>query len=461
PRLPGPLPEGGRLRVEDGKLLGVAADGKVLWSQDYPSPTGPIPQLICRDEQARATAFNLRYSALGEAAPPGGVPAPAQEYLNFVFVPKDYDSKKACGLFIALHGGGGTDSVDQGAARSQGHVDRALAEEGSDMIRVNLGAPRIAPLKWNFPESEIHFQSVIEEYSTRYHIDPDRVFIAGTSMGGIGSWWHAFRQGDRFAAFLPVVGNFDTAYWPRLRGMRILFRSGAYDGRYQRVDWTRYAHQRLKAFGIPHIDGEFPGGHSGDSSSGGLAEVVHDILKNARRNPYPARACAVSPFTARSSPGPTAYQGTEEERVRRFPHQPYSFWTSVLETGPGGIVVEEIERGGDPTRFKPVRRMMNAGAVDAENLGGNRFRVKTTNVRRFALWLHPKMGVDLAKPIEIEVIETRVDPETLAESEQGRRKITARATPSLAAMLRYLGDRRDYGLIYHAAVEVTVGDNGG
>ncbi|MBI3944988.1 MAG: hypothetical protein HY321_03650, partial [Armatimonadetes bacterium] len=80
--------------------------------------------------------------------------------------------------------------------------------------------------------------------------------------------------------------------------------------------------------------------------------------------------------------------------------------------------------------------------------------------RRFALWLHPKMGVDFAKPVEIEVIETGVDPETMAEAERGRTKVTATAKPSLAAMLRYLGDRRDYGLIYHAVVEVAVGEDG-
>ena len=99
---------------------------------------------------------------------------------------------------------------------------------------------------------------------------------------------------------------------------------------------------------------------------------------------------------------------------------------------------------------------MPAGAVDAENLGDNRFRVHASNVRRFALWLHPRMGVDLARPIRIELIEMGVDPKTLEETELRRETVTLRAKPSLATMLRYLGDRRDYGLIYHAVVELTV-----
>ncbi|MBI3945577.1 MAG: hypothetical protein HY321_06645 [Armatimonadetes bacterium] len=459
PILPGPLPEGARAVVRDGRFSAVAENGDILWSRKHPHPAGPIPQLIPRAESDRRTAFRLQRGSPGAAATPDGIPAPAEEYLSWVLVPKDYDATRAYALSIRLHGGGGTNAIDSAALGSETAADRALAALPNNTIQVDLGTPKIAPLKWSFPESEIHIQSVIEEYSTRYHIDPDRVFISGGSMGGIGSWWHAWRHGDRFALIAPVTGTWTAAYWPKLRGTLLYHLSGAYDSRMTRVDWARYGHERMKALGIFHLDGEYPGGHISNSSAGPQTRAIRELMRSARRDPYPPWACAVSPFTPPSSSGYPLYSGTDEEYVQRFSPQPYSFWVSVLEHGPEGIPVERLRtRFGYPQKFTPEREMMKAGAADAENLGGNRFRVYTTNVRRFALWLHPKMGVDFARPVEIEVIERGVDPETLAEVERARHTVRVSAKPSLAAMLKYRGDRRDYGLIYHAAVEVAVGE---
>jgi hypothetical protein len=145
----------------------------------------------------------------------------------------------------------------------------------------------------------------------------------------------------------------------------------------------------------------------------------------------------------------------QEAQVQRYPPAPHRFWASVLEIGADGVPVECAARGAHNT-FAPKRRLMKAGAVDAENLGGNRFRVRATNVRRFALWLHPKMGIDFAKPVQIELVETKVDALLMEPSEHRRTTVSVAVKPSLAAMLRYLGDRRDYGLIYHAVAEVAV-----
>jgi hypothetical protein len=54
-----------------------------------------------------------------------------------------------------------------------------------------------------------------------------------------------------------------------------------------------------------------------------------------------------------------------------------------------------------------------------------------------------------------------VDPQALEETVRKRETVMASARPSLATMLKYLGDRRDYGLIYHAVVEVGVGKSTG
>jgi hypothetical protein len=176
----------------------------------------------------------------------------------------------------------------------------------------------------------------------------------------------------------------------------------------------------------------------------------------------------MSPFT------PVALPEGGRAESKRYPPSPYSFWISVLEHGHDTVPVDEttwntnrvydsaVGANGRKSQRNGVahtRYMMNAGAADARNLGGNRFRVRVTNVKRFGLWLHPKMGVDFSRPVEIELVKMAVDPKTLVETEQSCEKVVAMAKPSLAAMLKYLGDRRDLGLIYHAVVEVAVANS--
>jgi hypothetical protein len=458
PRLPGPLPEGARLEVKDGKLIALAADGRILWSREHPHPEGPIPQLIHKDAGVRATALQFRVQG-PDGTPvkwPDGrtlyyKPGPAEEYLNWVYVPEDYDPKRPLGMVIYLHGGGGIDAVNHGAGfpMSRGAVGELL--RGGGHIAVCSGTPRLPISKWTFPESEILLESIIEEYSTRYAIDPDRIYLAGGSMGGYGAWHQAFRHADRFAIIAPMAAGVPTGYWPKLQGTLLYLATGIYDPRgvagIHVLERMRGRDRRA----LTMINAEYPSGHPRDAAAAPQIEALDELINRTRRNPYTRRVCAVSPYVMNRLSGESAYRGTLEENNARYPRQPYSFWACVLEHGPEGIPVDELNR----------TTLMRAGAVDAENLGGNRFRVYATNVRRFALWLHPGMGVDLAKPIQIELIEMGVDPQTLEEAERKRETVMARARPSLAAMLRYLGDRRDYGLIYHAVIEVSVGKGRG
>ncbi len=384
--------------------------------------------------------------------------APGEEYMNWAYVPESYDPAKPLGLVVSLHGGAGSSLQSTAGEMLAGS---AKLFGSGPFIVVCPGAPPLVyswgSSKFCFPESEIHIQSVIEEYSARYAIDPNRVFLTGFSMGGIGSWWHAFRHGDRFAAVAPMAGTWRGAYWPSLRGTLLCMMNGAFD-HHTHVDFTRHAHARLQALGIPNIDVEYLGPHSP-----GLAQpqkaAIAEVFKLTRRDPYCPHVCAISPFI----PDSEASRG-------RYPPQTYRFWVSVSEIGADGVPVEfegfsqtrgfEGATNGDRSYQRMMRafraRLMKAGAVDAENLGGNRLRVQVANAKRFALWLHPKMGVDLAKPLEIELVHMGLDPQTTTEVERRREKFTAKAQPSLAAMLKYLGDRRDFGLIYHAAVEVEV-----
>lgn len=57
---------------------------------------------------------------------------------------------------------------------------------------------------------------VINEMQARYHTDPQRVVLAGHSMGGLGVWCIGARHPDRFNGLLAISGRGDFYTWHRL-----------------------------------------------------------------------------------------------------------------------------------------------------------------------------------------------------------------------------------------------------
>ena len=92
--------------------------------------------------------------------------------------------------------------------------------------------------------------------------------------------------------------------------------------------------------------------------------------------------------------------------------------------------------------FTLEKTPINAGIVDAVNRGSNIFEITTENVKRFSLWLHPKM-VDFSQSVEV-----------IVNGEKNKYS----ATPSLFDALRSYDRRKDWGLIYYAEVVITVGE---
>ncbi len=72
-----------------------------------------------------------------------------------------------------------------------------------------------------FGRSNTDFQSigeqdvltVIRKMKERYHIDEDRVILAGHSMGGMGAWTIGVHHPDMFAGLLVISGRGDYYYW--------------------------------------------------------------------------------------------------------------------------------------------------------------------------------------------------------------------------------------------------------
>lgn len=48
--------------------------------------------------------------------------------------------------------------------------------------------------------------TILDQASSLYRVDPDRIYLTGISYGGFGTWYLASRHPERFAAIAPVVG---------------------------------------------------------------------------------------------------------------------------------------------------------------------------------------------------------------------------------------------------------------
>ena len=127
-----------------------------------------------------------------------------------IYVPESYDAEKAYPVVVALHGGGnrGTDNVSQlEQLQAQIWVDKQLAGEIEDVIVV---APQQSPKYGFFLDSNCVFD-VLDDVETNYNVDQNRIYLTGTSMGGMGCWSTAAAAPDRFAAFLAGAGVYPDA----------------------------------------------------------------------------------------------------------------------------------------------------------------------------------------------------------------------------------------------------------
>ncbi|VAX35631.1 hypothetical protein MNBD_PLANCTO02-3414 [hydrothermal vent metagenome] len=118
-------------------------------------------------------------------------------------LPKNYEKQEKWPLVLFLHGAG-----ERG--------------DNLDLVKIH-GPPMLVSKGENFPfilvspqcRENVWWQSVeltalLDEIEKKYHVDKDRIYVTGLSMGGFGSWALAAYTPDRFAAIVPICGGGET-----------------------------------------------------------------------------------------------------------------------------------------------------------------------------------------------------------------------------------------------------------
>lgn len=370
------------------------------------------------------------------------------------FVPEAYDPSKPFGLIIFMHGGGRT-TPRKHPLHVVTHPDDDSQSIGLQPHFVELPFILVAPsapwnektgARWSVPEADAYIRAVIEECCHRFHVDRNRVFLGGYSMGGFGALHLCQRLNDRLAGGFVFSGAWKTMHWKAWTGLPMFIRHGRHDAsppgedgqggrpRFTDVFYSRTAHQRLQESGIDHVYFEDDGDHGIQTASGAMKKFAAWV-RTLRRNPYTRHAVAITPRGWKSSTDTPS---------------PDSRWITIHQTGDGTIDYDRIVlRGPSPSfkesiddfekqSFELTGQPVNAGTVEATIEGGNRIDVQTQNVRRFSLWLHPDM-VDLSKPVHLSVNGT---------------ESSCRVRASLKDALRSYQRLEDWTQVYFAEIEL-------
>lgn len=127
------------------------------------------------------------------------------------FVPEDYDPKKAWPVMIALHGMGGNGSQMRDRAvevcRREGWILLCPTLIKSDLRSAMRRAGKTG-FGWGDHRGN-QALLCLRWLLRRYHLDTDRVYLMGVSLGAYGTWGIGTHHGHRFAALLPYAGGLD------------------------------------------------------------------------------------------------------------------------------------------------------------------------------------------------------------------------------------------------------------
>jgi predicted peptidase len=125
-----------------------------------------------------------------------------REHRYAVFVPEGYRADQQWPAILFLHGFGG--AGHDGVSQVGTGFGKYMASHCHDFNFIVI-FPQ-SSFDWRGREAQDEAMAVLDEVQRNYSIDPDRVTLAGISLGGYGAYMLAARHRDRFAALVAMSG---------------------------------------------------------------------------------------------------------------------------------------------------------------------------------------------------------------------------------------------------------------
>lgn len=187
-----------------------------------------------------------------------------------LYVPPNYDAKAKYPLVLWLHGaaGRGTDNVLQISANNTLGTHIWTKPENQAKFPAFVLAPQCpADQYWPRPRSEGPPEplrlalEILDAVQKEYSVDPDRVYVAGQSMGGEGTFAALRYAPGRFAAAIPLCGYLRPEEASSVAQVPVWIFQGQADPIVSVSDAREFVAALKKASGKPRYN-EYPGvGH--------------------------------------------------------------------------------------------------------------------------------------------------------------------------------------------------------
>ena len=322
-------------------------------------------------------------------------------------IPATYDPTKRIGLVVCLHGAG---------FAGDAYLERWQGRLGEGYL---LACPTYPSGAWFTRRAEELVLATIRDLRTRYHIDPDRIFLTGMSNGGIGTWVIGMHHAPLFAGIAPMASGLDDVLMPFLANLRntpIYIIHGAKD-QVMPVELSRTISREMDRLGYSYIYREHEREHPMAGGHYFPKEELPDLVtwfNSRRRGPLPARLTV----------------------VREASHFQAFSWVRLDSTDPIAAFSEDLV----DKRDERIKRREYA-KLDASLVGANRIEVIAERVRRYSIFLNDRL-VDVSRPVTVLT--------------NGQVSFEGMVTQSLETLLRQARLRHDPRELFSVQLTITI-----
>lgn len=207
-----------------------------------------------------AWAFTAQAAALNDFQPREDTGAKGEKMSYLLLPPKNYNAAQAYPLVLFLHGSGerGTDNKSQ-IVHDNG-ILQWVTPANQTKYPCFLMAPQCSAGDWDAGK-RAHLRDIIKKLAKEFHLDPQRLYITGLSLGGAGTWFSVMDKPDFFAAAVPMSGWGNPGTAAKIKALP-LWNFHAADDNVVKVDGSRKMIDAIKKAGGDPKYTEYPtGGH--------------------------------------------------------------------------------------------------------------------------------------------------------------------------------------------------------
>lgn len=217
---------------------------------------------------------------------PAGVAAKTDNLNNqfWLYLPKRYETasrEEPLPLIIYLHG-----SSRRGRALEKVKANGLppLLDQKEDFEFAVASPQALSNHPWQRCWQPDDLVLLLDHLLATYHLDPNRVYLTGLSMGGYGTWATITKHPDRFAAAVPICGGGDPTQAANIGKLPVWAFHGE-DDRVVPIERSREMVSAIKtAKGKAKLTA-YPGvGHDSYTRTYANPELYAWLLRHARRS---------------------------------------------------------------------------------------------------------------------------------------------------------------------------------